>query len=243
MTDNERLLFKHIGLYGLSVGTFTGKCPYFEITENIGVTFKNKFAHLVYFFICCHTADSNGIVWKSALLGNNDDVSISRNIPAKAIKRAQWTIFSRFGHIRIQTDPTASHGLHHEYRFDGFPPNEVDKIKSAFESLFNVQLENHAMSSAGTSYGKTSIKGRTLVFSHMVLEDADEEGEEFEARTGDEMMSMDLAEVSQCVLPGNNRNEIELQFPESDTLEAGTDQLGEWIHFAFLTSWLETNFT
>lgn len=83
------------------------------------------------------------------------------------------------------------------------------------------------MSSAGTSYGKTSINGRTLVFSHMVLEDADEEGEEFEARTGDEMMSMDLAEVSQCVLPGNNRNEIELQFPESDTLEAGTDQLGE----------------
>jgi hypothetical protein len=36
---------------------------------------------------------------------------------------------------------------------------------------------------------------------------------------------IDLAEVSQCVLPGNNRNEIEAQFPESDTIEAGTDQL------------------
>jgi hypothetical protein len=42
-------------------------------------------------------------------------------------------------------------------------------------------------------------------------------------------MSVDLAQVSQCVLPGNNRNEIELQFPESDTLEAGTDQLGECV--------------
>ena len=31
----------------------------------------------------------------------------------------------------------------------------------------------------------------------------------------------------QCVLPGTNRNEIELQFPESDAVEAGTDQLGE----------------
>jgi structure-specific recognition protein 1 len=39
------------------------------------------------------------------------------------------------------------------------------------------------------------------------------------------MMSLDLAQVSQCVLPGNNRNEIELQFPESDAVEAGTDQL------------------
>lgn len=39
------------------------------------------------------------------------------------------------------------------------------------------------------------------------------------------MMSLDLAEVSQCVLPGNNRNEIELQFPESDAVEANNDQL------------------
>lgn len=38
-------------------------------------------------------------------------------------------------------------------------------------------------------------------------------------------MSLDLAEVSQCVLPGNNRNEVELQFPESDAIEANNDQL------------------
>ena len=49
--------------------------------------------------------------------------------------------------------------------------------------------------------------------------------QEFEVRTGDEMMSLDLAEVSQCVLPGNNRNEVELQFPESDAIEANNDQL------------------
>jgi hypothetical protein len=39
------------------------------------------------------------------------------------------------------------------------------------------------------------------------------------------MMTLDLAEVSQCVLPGNNRNEVELQFPESDAVEANNDQL------------------
>jgi hypothetical protein len=38
-------------------------------------------------------------------------------------------------------------------------------------------------------------------------------------------MSLDLAEVSQCVLPGNNRNEVEIQFPESDAVEANNDQL------------------
>ena len=39
------------------------------------------------------------------------------------------------------------------------------------------------------------------------------------------MMSLDLAEVSQCVIPGTNRNEVELQFPESDAVEANNDQL------------------
>lgn len=51
-------------------------------------------------------------------------------------------------------------------------------------------------------------------------------GQEFEVRTGEEIWSVDLTQVSQCVLPGTNRNELELQFPESDTIEAGTDQLG-----------------
>lgn len=49
--------------------------------------------------------------------------------------------------------------------------------------------------------------------------------QEFEVREGEEMLSLDLGEVSQCVLPGNNRNEIELQFPESDAVEANNDQL------------------
>lgn len=81
------------------------------------------------------------------------------------------------------------------------------------------------MSSAGNSWGNTDISNKHLVFRQCILEDADEEGEEFEPRDGDEMLSLDLGEVSQCVLPGNNRNEIEMQFLESDTVEAGTDQL------------------
>ena len=170
-------------------------------------------------------ADPNSILWKSAILGNNEDVSISRQIPGKTVNRAQWTIFGRSGHIRIQT--SGSKDVHHELRFDGFPPNDFEKLKDTLQEFYGVTLEKHNVSAAGMSYGKSSIKGRNLVFSHMVLEDADEEGEEFEARVGDELMSLDLAQVSQCVLPGNNRHEIELQFPESDTLEAGTDQLGE----------------
>ena len=83
------------------------------------------------------------------------------------------------------------------------------------------------MSAAGTQYGLVNVQKNQLVYRHCILDDADEEGEEYEARAGNEMLSLDLGEVSQCVLPGNNRNEIELQFPESDAVEAGTDQLGK----------------
>jgi len=168
------------------------------------------------------SADVTKIHWRSALYGNDEDMGTSRVIPSDAIKGAKWSIFGRKGHLRIQT---TAKKIKHELRFDGFPHGDFEKVKETFRRFYDVTVEKNPMSSAGASYGKSEIEGRNLVFRHMVLEEAQEEGEEFEPRVGDEMLSLDLAEVSQCVLPGNNRHEIELQFPESDTHEAGTDNL------------------
>lgn len=196
--ESKAVVWKHIGLHGHSVGTFS--------------------------------CDPKFIMWKSA---RDDSVTgTTKTIPAVALKGALWSVFGRSGHLRVQTkskpDGTPyQKDLKHELRFDGFPTKDVDTLKSTLKELFDVELHKHGMSSAGTQYGLTKIQGKNIVFRHCILEDADEEGEEFEPREGDEMMSMDLTEVSQCVLPGNNRNEIELQFPESDAVEAGTDQLGE----------------
>lgn len=201
--DDGSVLWKHIGLYGNSVGTF----------------------------IC----EPKQIVWKSALSSRDDNVSgTTKTIPAVALKDALWSVFGRSGHLRIQTKPKPDgtpygKDLKHELRFDGFPTKDADSLKTTLKELYDIELHKHGMSSAGTQYGLTKIQGKNVVFRHCILEDADEEGEEYEPREGDEMMSMDLTEVSQCVLPGNNRNEIELQFPESDTVEAGTDQLGTFV--------------
>jgi structure-specific recognition protein 1 len=181
--------WKHIGLHGHSVGTFT--------------------------------VDSNGIQWKSAMTSNHD-VSTMRTIPKQAIQGAQWSVFGRSGHVRVQTN---GERLKHEFRFDGFPPTDFDKLKTAFSTHLQVDLQKYTMSSTGASFANVAVKNKNLTFSQCILEEANEEGEEFEPRDGPEIMSIDLTEVSQCVLPGNNRNEIEVQFPESDTVEAGTDQL------------------
>ena len=114
---------------------------------------------------------------------------------------------------------------HPELRFDGFPNTDYDKVRQVFKQFYDLDVVKHPMSSAGSSFGNVDIESGNLIYKQCILEDADEEGEEFEPRDGEEMMSVNLTEVSQCVLPGNNRNEIELQFHETDTVEAGTDQL------------------
>jgi structure-specific recognition protein 1 len=192
-TEGDTTLWKHIGLHGHSVGTFA--------------------------------CEAGGIKWKSAMFGRDDNVTsgASRSIPRDTIVNAQWTVFGRSAHLRIQTSPTSK--LQHELRFDGFPPTDFDTLKDVFKDKFGLELTKYNMSAAGTQFGLSRMSGKKLTFRHCILEDADEEGEEFEPREGEEMLSLDLGDVSQCVLPGNNRNEIELQFPESDAVEANNDQL------------------
>jgi len=187
--------WKAIGLHGHSVGTFA-----------------------------CAEA---GVQWKSALYGREDVGGVStRNIPKNSIEKAAWTVFGKSGHLRLNVaTKEGKSNNHHEMRFDGFPVAAFDNLKDVFQDSYGIEVSKHNISSAGTQYGQSKISGKKLVFQHCILEDADEEGEEFEVRTGDEMMSLDLVEVSQCVLPGNNRNEVELQFPESDAIEANNDQL------------------
>jgi len=190
---SDAVSWKHIGLHGHSVGSFT--------------------------------ADSNGIRWKSAMNTDDDDVILAKTIPAKNILSAQWTVFAKSGHVRVQQQSNNKTSKDNDLRFDGFPPSDFDKLKKALETFYNIEVTKLAISSTGVSYGLTDIEKRHLVFKECILEDADEEGQEFEPRDGDELMSLNLAEVSQCVTQGNTRNEIELQFHESDTIEAGTDQL------------------
>ena len=195
MADSSDTTWKHIGLHGYAVGTFT--------------------------------CDDSGIVWKSAVTGR-DDASTTRKSPGSKLTSAQWTVFGRSGLLRVQTNSSStSSNLKHEYRFDGFPVVDFAVLKTVLQEKYNVDLKTLNISAAGTQYGLTKIKGKLLTMNHCKLEDdMQEEGQEFEVTEGSQIVSLDLTEVSQCVLPGNNRNEIEIQFPETDTMEAGTDQLG-----------------
>lgn len=199
--SEQPVVWKHIGLHGHSVGTFA--------------------------------CNADKIIWKSAITGRNNDNDVTatttKTIPQAALLAAKWSIFGKSGYLRLSIKPGASSGAlkHHEMRFDGFPVADFDALQRTLQNMYGVELQPITISSAGAQYGLTAVNGKNLVFRHCVLDEMNEEGQEFEPRAEDEMMSLDLAEVTQAVLPGNNRNEIELQFPESDAVEAGTDQLGK----------------
>jgi POB3-like N-terminal PH domain len=149
-TENGVTSWKHIGLHGHSVGTFA-----------------------------CTDA---GIQWKSALYGRDDSAggtASTRSIPKAAISGAQWTVFGKSGHLRIQTnkEQNPNSKLHHEMRFDGFPADDLDTLKDIFQEKYGLELTKLNMSAAGTQYGLSNITGRKLVFRHCVLDEADEEGE------------------------------------------------------------------
>jgi len=163
-------------------------------------------------------ADPSAIQWKSSTSGN-EDVVITKLLPGRSLISALWTVFGAKAYLRVLHKNTTDKYATQELRFDGFPPEDFEKLRTTFQKYYNVDLRKHMMSSCGSSFGNVDISGRHLVFRQSIIDEEDE-GED-----GDEMLSMDLGEVSQCVLPGNNRNEIELQFLESDTVETKSDQL------------------
>ena len=225
MTDIRPKIWKHIGLYGHAVGTFA-------LTPD-GVTWKSA------------VLGTNG-------QPDDADIETRKSLPKASIAGALWTVFGKSGHLRILTKNNDTNGNNNEgsnkkdsklpsaMRFDGFPPSDYESLSETLAALYGVTCKRHTMSAAGNSWGNTDITNKHLVFRQCRLEKGDndttsnggrgggdggglEDGEEFEPRDGEEMLSLDLGEVSQCVLPGNNRNEIEMQFLESDTV--GADQL------------------
>ena len=171
------------------------------------------------------TLDNKGIRWKAALNTDDDNVILSKSIPSSNIHSATWTVFGKSGHMRLLKNTSQKGDTQTDLRFDGFPPADFDKLSKALSSFYNISLRNLRMSTSGVSFGVTDLENKQLVFKECVLEDADEEGQEFEPRAGNEMLSLNLGEISQCVMQGNTKNEIEIQFLESDTVDVHTDQL------------------
>ena len=94
--------------------------------------------------------------------------------------------------------------------------SSFDSVKSQFLTNYDVEVVKTKMDLTGASYGLPTLKDSCLTFnSNGVSPDGTENN------AGPEMMSLEMSEVSQCVMrgTGKDRNLIELQFQDNDNLE------------------------
>jgi structure-specific recognition protein 1 len=200
--------WRHIGLHGAGMGSVLMHPQYFQWTSGASTKGANN----------------------NRRQNDDDAVTETRKIPTEQLKAAQWTVFGRHGYLRVQTskgsgssdkDGQKKNKNPVEFRFDGFPEADQAKLTEIWKDLYNIKMLKKNISASGASFGTTELEQGKLVFRESIV--AEEEGE---AESGEEIISLQLNEVSQCVLPGNNRNEIEMQFQEEHAMGAGAGETG-----------------
>lgn len=101
-------------------------------------------------------------------------------------------------------------------RFDGLKPQDKDSVKGYMKSVYDIVLKDEPVASDGANYGDFNFKDKSLVFDVGTKS----------------AFELSLSSISQCVIPGNTRNEVELQFHESDAVDREDDTLVQ-IRFHF----------
>jgi hypothetical protein len=138
MSDDQ--IWKHIGLHGLSVGTFTGMSlamswhkATFHLKRSIkecvrAVLMQKPDLSLVSCFSGCQ--------WHFLEIGHSRQQRRCLDLatyPGKAVKGAQWTVFGRSGHVRILKHQEPKTCI---TNYDSMvSPNDFEKLKDAHRNF------------------------------------------------------------------------------------------------------------
>ncbi|CAE7592144.1 ssrp1, partial [Symbiodinium microadriaticum] len=158
--------------------------------------------------------DSNSIEWKDR--GN----IVVKSFDGDQTTRAIWTVYGVKGHLYI-------HFKEGKFAiFDGFSKDDFSDISPFFQEEYNVAVETANVSALlitllvilymqpacdGGNFGDIELDDNSMVMKS--------------AKTGKQVFDLKLTNVSQCVLPGNNKDEVEIQFHEADTGDREEDML------------------
>ena len=128
--------------------------------------------------------------------------TINEKLEKANILRITWTVFGPKAHIVVYlTDGSF-------YRLDGFEPDRYDEISQYLSGKVGLTLEKASYATGGSQFGEFSFGDKSMSM-------VNGSKQQFEMR---------LDNVTQCVI-GNNRNEVEIQFKESESADADGDLL------------------
>lgn len=133
------------------------------------------------------------------------------NIPMEEIKSASWTVFGIKAYMRLCKKDGK------QLSFDGFSKGDYEGL-SAYLSQNGLSLDKERVSSEGSHYGTASLSRNSVSMSSV--------------KSGLPLFDISLENVSMCVVPQNNKNEVEVQFHEPEHGDPEEDGLVQFtLHF------------
>ena len=114
---------------------------------------------------------------------------------ASTFKHAIWSVFGLKASLKISSADS-------NIRFDGFSKSDYESVSTQFTENFQTNIEKQDISAEGSHFGIVAIHDKSLTMKSI---------------SDKTVFDMSLENLAQCVIPTQNRDELEIQFQESDT--------------------------
>jgi hypothetical protein len=166
--------------------------------------------------------DDSLIEWKGPGGGKKYD--------PEQVERAEWVVYGTKGHLFLNFKDGKIANM------DGFSKGDYGTLSQWFETHYNVAIQEISVRALLTHHPHVLTSPLSLCMCLFLqaasdggnFGDIDLEGSSMflkSAQTGKRVFELKLNNVSQCVLPGNSKDEVEIQFHETDTADKEEDML------------------
>lgn len=147
----------------------------------------------------------DGVEWRDR------DNNTVKHFDKNDLKGGKWTNFGQKGYLKLLTKDNKS------IQLDGFAKSDQERISQFSNTNFGFGIESQELACDGANFGSLEYDDK-----HISLKSA----------KGLDYFQLKLDNIANCAIADKNRNEVEIQFHESDTTARDEDGLVQ-IRFHF----------
>jgi structure-specific recognition protein 1 len=144
----------------------------------------------------------------------------NKEILANTINKIKWNVYGIRGYLKFYINNNDKDEIQKPQQFDGFSKSDFDSINNYILDLYKIKVDTSKAHSGGGNYGDVVFEGNSLLMKSVIIDKDNEE----HLVPGWEM---GLDNISLCVVPTSNRNEMEVQFKDNDNTESKEDTVAQ----------------
>lgn len=146
--------------------------------------------------------------------------SNNKEILANTINKIKWSVYGSRGYLKFYIKNNDKGEHQKPQQFDGFNGSDFASIYTYISDLYKIKVDTPKAHSGGGNYGNIVFEGNSLLMKSVVVDKDNEE----HLVPGWEI---GLDNISLCVVPTSNRNEMEIQFKDNDNTDREEDNVAQ----------------